>query len=135
MNRLKNVSENRVEAIVLCIALFSGLLVSAQPSNDNCSSATEVCANQIFSLTNIGASASVCANCEDDFNYCFSTDNTIWCSFTTSLIGGAVQVDFSNLIFETNAGQGDALQATIIQAGIPCDAGTYTQIGACLSNC
>ena len=134
MNRLKNVSENRVEAIILCIALFSGLLVSAQPSNDNCSSATEVCANQIFSLTNIGASASVCANCEDDFNYCFDDQNSIWMTFTTNALGGDIQVDFSNLVFALNPGQDNELQATIIQAATPCDASTYTQIGNCVSN-
>jgi gliding motility-associated-like protein len=73
-------------------------------------------------------------NCEDDFNYCFPTDNTIWCSFTTNATGGNVQVDFSNLAFEANAGQDNELQATVIQAAIPCDAGTYVQVGACSSN-
>jgi gliding motility-associated-like protein len=125
-----------VNRAIILLALFflTGPAVWSQEVYDACSTAIELCPNQTYALNNIGAFSSSCANCEDDFNYCFSTDNTIWCSFTTNLIGGAVQVDFSNLIFETNAGQGDALQATIIQAGIPCDAGTYTQIGACLSN-
>ena len=121
--------------VILIVLQFSTtLIVSSQEMYDACSNAFELCPNQIHSLNNIGASSSSCANCEDDFNYCFPTDNTIWCSFTTNTTGGNVELDFSNLIFESNIGQGAALQATVIQAGVPCDASTYVQVGSCLSN-
>ncbi|MFT5920967.1 MAG: gliding motility-associated-like protein [Flavobacteriales bacterium] len=119
---------------LLCFASLIFTSVVAQPSNDNCSNALEVCANQTFSMSNVGANASVCSNCEDDFNFCFDTQNSIWMSFTTNAAGGIVQVDFSNLVFSAIAGQDNELQATIIQAGTPCDGSTYIQLGNCVSN-
>jgi gliding motility-associated-like protein len=120
--------------ICLCYASLSCFTGSTQQAYDNCVNALEICANQSFSLTNLDANATVCLGCEDDFNYCFTSQNSIWMSFTTNAVGGAVQVDFSNLVFELNAGQDTELQATIIQAIAPCDASTYTQIGTCVSN-
>jgi gliding motility-associated-like protein len=118
----------------LCITICLCFAGRTQQAYNNCVNALEICANQSFSLTNIDAGATVCLGCEDDFNYCFTAQNSIWMSFTTNAVGGAVQVDFSNLIFALNAGQDTELQATIIQALAPCDASTYTQIGSCVSN-
>ncbi len=115
--------------------IFSGWnYTHGQEANNNCSNAVELCPGQVVTANNIGANVTFCPNCEDDFNYCFTTDNTIWFEFTTNQTGGNVQVDVSNLIFENNPGQDNELQATIIQAAVPCDASTYTQIGNCLSN-
>ncbi len=55
-------------------------------------------------------------------------------TFTTNATGGDVQVNFSNLVFETDINQGSALQATIIEATAPCSSGSYTQLGNCVSN-
>lgn len=122
----------RSAVIFLLMMLFVLSIASAQESYNVCSNALEICPNQSFSINNIGANSNSCVNCEDDFNYCFATDNSIWCTFTTNNLGGAVQIDFSNLVFETNLGQGAALQATVVEATTPCDASTYSQIGACL---
>ena len=73
--------------ILLALFFLTGPAVWSQEVYDACSTAIELCPNQTYALNNIGAFSSSCANCEDDFNYCFSTDNTIWCSFTTNLIG------------------------------------------------
>ncbi len=123
-----------MQALVMCFTFLVVFNTLAQPSNDNCVNALEVCANQTFSLTNSGANASVCMNCEDDFNFCFDDQNSIWMTFTTNATGGNVQIDFSNLVFVLNPGQDTELQATIIQATTPCDGSTYTQIGNCISN-
>ena len=124
--------EHRVIFLLMCISsVFS---VRSQQIYNSCNNAFELCPNQNYTLDNIGATITFCPNCEDDFNFCFPTNNTIWLEFTTNALGGAIQIDFSNLIFETNTGQDDDIQATIIQAAAPCDASTYTQIGTCTSN-
>ena len=120
--------------IFLLMCVFSVVELSAQQSYNNCNQAFEVCPNNNYTFNNLGANITFCGTCEDNFNFCFAPDNTIWISFTTNATGGAVQADFSNLVFETNAGQDFELQATIIQAASPCDATTYTQIGNCVSN-
>lgn len=124
----------RTCVIFLLILIVGSSVVQAQEAYDGCSNALDICANLNYSLNNLNANSTSCVNCEDDFNYCFPTDNSIWCTFTTNAAGGAVQIDFSNLVFEASLGQDNELQATVIEALIPCDAGTYTQIGACLSN-
>jgi gliding motility-associated-like protein len=122
----------RVIFLLMCIS--TAFFVRSQEIYNNCSSAFELCPNQNYTLNNIDATITFCPNCEDAFNYCFPTDNTIWMQFTTNAAGGNVQIDFSNLVFETNAGQDNDIQATIIQAVAACDASTYTQIGSCSSN-
>lgn len=108
--------------------------VSAQVSYNACNSALEICAQTTFNINNIGANVTFCPNCEDDFNFCFIPRKTIWLKFITNNSGGDVQLDFTNLVFEMNAGQDNELQATLIQANIPCNSTSYTQIGNCVSN-
>lgn len=123
----------RFRVIFLLMCISSGFIVHSQTVYNDCASALELCPGNTISVNNIGASATVCPNCEDDFNYCFATDNTIWLTFTT-FAAGNIQVDFTNLVFETGTGQDNELQATILAATAPCDASTYTQLGNCEAN-
>lgn len=121
--------------VIFLLTLFLSLnFAFGQEVYNDCSSALEICPNSVYSVNNIGANVTFCTGCEDDFNFCFPTDNTIWLSFTTNAVGGAVQVDFSNLVFEVNPGQAVELQATIIETAVPCNSGSYVQIGNCVSN-
>ena len=121
--------------VVILLLLFSfRFLAAGQQANNACSSALELCPNQTFSLTNIGANKTFCPGCEDDFSFCFTSNNSIWLTFTTNSTGGNVQVDFSNLVFEMNVGQDNALQATMISASVPCNSTSYAAIGNCISN-
>ena len=106
----------------------------SQEFYDDCNSPLEICSNESYSVNNIGASVSVCPGCADDFNFCFTLENSIWLSFTTNNSGGDASIDFSNLVFESNAGQDTELQAVIIEAPVPCNSGTYNQVGDCASN-
>lgn len=115
-------------------AVFMCSPLHAQETYNQCIDALEICPNESYSVNNIGANITFCPGCEDDFAFCFTPQNSIWLSFTTNAVGGDVQVDFTNLVFEMSAGQDTELQATIIEATAPCDATTYTQIGNCLSN-
>ncbi|MFK7785073.1 MAG: gliding motility-associated C-terminal domain-containing protein [Crocinitomicaceae bacterium] len=119
---------------LILFSFFTGSSLIAQESYNDCVDALEICPNETYNVNNIAANITFCPGCEDDFTYCFTTQNTIWLSFTTNAAGGDVQVNFSNLVFETAPGQDNEIQATIIQAIAPCDATTYTQIGNCISN-
>ncbi len=116
------------------VFVFSFFQTKAQEVYNQCSEALEICPNNLVSVNNIGANSTVCTGCEDDFNFCFTSENSIWLTFTTNSNGGDVQLDFTNLVFQTNVGQGNQLQASIIEAGVPCSSNSYTQIGNCISN-
>jgi gliding motility-associated-like protein len=119
--------------MLVLFCLLSKLFFS-QESYDNCANALEICPNVDFEVTNIDASKTFCANCDDNFNFCFTANNTIWIKFTSNELGGFGQVNFSNLIFESALNQDNEIQASLLEAGAPCDATTYTAIGNCISN-
>ena len=123
-----------IKYFLLFLLLISSLFSIGQEEYNNCADAFELCPNTTFSLNNIDANATVCANCEDDFNFCFAGENTIWMTFTTNDLGGDVNVDFSNLVFENNPGQGNGLQAAIIEATLPCISSSYSLISNCEAN-
>lgn len=120
--------------VILVLTLFLHLLIFGQPLYNACNSALEICPNQVFSINNIDANKTFCPGCEDDFTFCFTANNTIWLTFTTNSVGGDVQVDLTNMVFEASPGQDNALQATIFSATVPCNAASYSAIGNCESN-
>lgn len=120
--------------VILLLTLFVGVFGYAQPTYNACNSALELCPNKVFSLTNIASNKTFCPGCEDDFTFCFTANNTIWLTFTTNATGGDVQIDFSNLVFETNPGQDNAIQATMLSASVPCNAASYSTVGNCVAN-
>lgn len=120
--------------IVLLIVFFKVSAVTSQELYNNCNDALSLCPNQSYSVNNLDANETFCPGCEDDFTFCFSASNTIWLTFTTNTLGGNVQIDFNNLVFESNPGQGNQLQATLLSAGVPCNAASYSTIGNCVNN-
>lgn len=124
----------RILVIFLLMCFWQLSTLNAQAVYNGCVNALEICPNTLFNVNNIDANVTFCGGCEDDFNFCFSTENTIWLTFTTNTTGGDVQVNFSTLVFEANLNQGVALQATIIEASAFCSSGSYTQLGNCVSN-
>jgi hypothetical protein len=120
--------------IFLMSTFFFCRSLSAQEVYNNCLSALEICPSQTYSVNNLGANAITCAGCEDAFAFCFAPQNSIWLRFLTNATGGNIQVDFTNLAFESNVGQDNELQATIVQATSPCDGSTYSALGNCVSN-
>ena len=122
-------------AVIFLLTILCNIqIVFAQPAYNNCNNAFEICPNETYSFNNFLSNVTFCPGCEDDFNFCFATDNTIWITFATNATGGDVQVDISNLVFNMSAGQDTELQATMLEAVVPCDATTYTQVGNCVSN-
>lgn len=122
-----------VFVIVLLILSLCSNPAQGQANYNACNNALELCPNQVFGITNIDANKTFCPGCEDDFNFCFAPNNSIWLTFITNASGGDVSVDLSNLLFEINPGQGTELQATLISATVPCNAASFSQIGNCVS--
>ncbi len=120
-----------VPLLILFTVLLCVNTVCTQPGNDNCNFARSLCPAVPQTAGNIDATSTLCNNCEDDFNFCFSGQNTVWFTFNTNMTGGDVQIDFSNLQFENQAGQGTDLQAAVIQAPVPCVASSYNLISNC----
>jgi gliding motility-associated-like protein len=116
-------------SLILVFAYFT----QAQQEYNNCNNALVLCpGTPSLGITNIDANKTFCGGCEDDFNFCFTASNTIWMTFETNDLGGTVNVNFSNLIFELNPNQGTQIQATILRALVPCDAATFTAVGNCV---
>lgn len=116
---------------LLLMTILSGTVCWSQPLNDACNNAQLLCPNVPLSGSNENATATVCPDCEDDFTFCFSGDNTVWYTFTTNDTGGDVTIDIFNLTFISSAGQGTQLQAVIVTAIVPCDAATFSTAGNC----
>jgi len=110
----------------------------AQPVNDNCANATNLCANQPVAATNQNATVDACAGCSDGAstigNFCFGLDNSVWFSFLTNSVGGAVSIDLSGISCIVGGGFDDELQGVIIEAGTPCDESTYTLVSNCATS-
>ncbi len=106
----------------------------AQPANDACGNAIELCPNTVTNGSNINATATSCPDCEDDLPFCFVGSNSVWFTFTTNALGGNVTVDFTNIVFGSGAIYGNELQAAMFQAAVPCDANAFTLVSNCVSN-
>lgn len=122
-----------VNLLLFFVIAFQNLSFGQEIYN-NCNQALLLCPQKTETISNVGANKSLCSFCEDDFTLCFTPTNTIWLKFETNATGGDVNVNFSNIVFETNVGQGNQLQATIFSAVAPCDGTTYSMVGSCITN-
>ena len=127
---------NRITLILLLIC--TGLLVKAQPSNDNCSSALPLCPGISYTSTTGSATTEICATCADGTTstgaFCFDYDNTIWFTFTTNSAGGNASVDIGNISCLTAPDYDNELQGVIVSASAPCNSTTYTAVSNCEPN-
>lgn len=118
---------------LLLLFLTTGLI--AQPSNNNCASATEICIAKKKSGTTKDATSSVCATCSDGATItgsaCFQMVKTVWYKFTTNATGGNATVNISNL--SCSAGS-NGLSGTIYSAPTPCNSASYVSASNCVNN-
>ncbi|PKR82285.1 hypothetical protein CW751_02845 [Brumimicrobium salinarum] len=124
----------RILILFFTISIFHYPALFSQEVYNNCADAFELCPNKTVNLNNISANATVCSNCEDDFTFCFSGENTIWMTFTTNDIGGDALINFSNITFENLTGQGNQLEAAILEVNVPCVSSSYSLISNCIAN-
>ncbi len=133
-NKGKHMKPHTKVIFLLMIFLGGKFKVFAQPAYNECFHSLEICPNTTISANNIGANKTFCPDCEDDFTFCFTANNTVWFKFTTNSVGGTVNINFSNLVFQTAAGQDTELQAALFSTIQPCFGNSYVQIGNCINN-
>lgn len=106
-----------------------GSSVFAQPSNDNCSDAQQLCPN----VTLNGTTTAATADGATDYNVCSVSAATIWYKFTTDSDGGSVTIDVSNLNFNPDVTMGQQISALMIDQPTPCTnpVGSYIVASAC----
>lgn len=119
-----------IKYLILFLFIPNGF---SQMDYNNCNSALELCSHTTYTVNNIDANKTLCGGCEDDFDFCFSSINSIWLKFTTNSVGGDIQIIFSNPVFQTQPGQDTRYNARLIQANIPCNSTSYSLLGNCIS--
>ena len=120
----------RYLTIIYCLSLISSF---AQPVNDQCASATLLCAGQASAGTTLDATLNNCGNCSDSYVSCYTPNATVWYSFTTTAAGN-VQIDLSNVLFDTDPNRGQTLSAMLLDfANAPCDGSVAMEVGNCLT--
>ncbi len=124
----------KIVNLLLMFILIAQNISFGQANYNQCDQTLLLCPQKTETISNVGADKSFCTFCEDDFTLCFTPFNTIWLKFETNATGGDVNVNFSNIVFETNPNQGNQLQATIFSALAPCDGTTYSMVGSCVTN-
>ena len=118
----------KLNDLLLKLAILCTPLAFAQPSNDNCSAAIQLCPGLTLSGTTTAATV---VTASDNYPTCFTASATVWYVFTTNSAGGTVTVDFSNLSFNSNVNMGQQLQAMLISASTPCSTPSYVEASAC----
>lgn len=112
------------------LLVLSGLISAtavAQPANDACSNAEQLCPNVVLSGTTTAATADM----STDVITCFSPSATVWYKFTTDADGGTVTIDVSNLVFNTDPSYGQLIEGFFLSATTPCNTTTYNPVSIC----
>lgn len=118
--------------LLILIVLFVHSVFS-QEMYDQCNNALHLCPQEFERVNNFNASRTQCPSCEDDFTDCFSPNNTIWLSFNTNDDGGEATITATNISFDaTLNNDNNSLNLMVLEAVIPCDAASYTEI-ACIT--
>lgn len=99
----------------------------AQPSNDNCINAEQLCPNVTLNGTTTGATPGA-----GDYLACSSQAATIWYKFTTDSDGGSVTINVSNLSFNPDVTMGQQVAGLMIEAPTPCSNLTYVVASTCV---
>ncbi len=113
------------------LILFSTCLIGvsgfSQPSNDECTNAMRLCAEQPLQGTTTDATF----DAGSDDNFCTINSATVWYVFTTNSVGGNATVDFTSLSFNTDPTFGQEIDAVMFSATTPCVETSYTPYSAC----
>ncbi len=105
-----------------------------QEHYNQCDLALELCPGKTFDVNNYGANHTFCGGCEDDFNLCFTPQNSVWFKFTTNEVGGDVNLSIFNVNLTNEATRDNKYNAIVLSSNVPCNAVSYTQVGLCIQN-
>lgn len=99
------------------------LAVQAQPLNDDCSTAANLCAQQPLTGNNTGATGWP--------GFCPTTANVLWYTFTTNSQGGLVNIDIDNITCPGVIGMDDELSVVVLDGDGTCLPGSFAAASAC----
>ena len=118
--------KHSLKLFLYSLVLFSSN-VFAQPTNDLCQNAVQLCPNETIS----GSTVDATVTSSSDNAFCFSTAATIWFYFITDADGGNVTIDLTGLSFDPDPTFGQQIDAVIFEVGTPCTVATYVPNSAC----
>jgi gliding motility-associated-like protein len=112
-----------MRALLLSTLLFLVLAVQAQPPNDDCVTAANLCAQQPLTGNNTGATGWP--------GFCPSTANVLWYTFTTNSQGGSVNIDIGNITCPGVIGMDDELSVVVLNGDGSCLPGSFSAASSC----
>ncbi len=99
--------------------------VLAQPANDECDDALNLCAGQPMVGDNTGSLGTT--------GFCPTTSTLLWYTFMTNSVGGDANVSMSNLNCTAGAGFGNEMSAVILTGNGSCTLPSFSAVSACTS--
>ena len=112
--------------LIALIFLFTTSLLRSQIATDDCSSAGQLCPNQLVWVNNFNASTLTCLACQDDFNLCFTPLNTAWFYFNTYDLGGDALLTVQNILFDPNINNdNNSLNLAVFKTPVTCFSQSY----------
>lgn len=109
---------------LLVAALFAPFAAAAQPANDDCSGAIDLCAQQpVTSQNNTGANVWP--------GFCPQTANVLWYTFTTNSVGGPVNVHVNNIQCPGTPNMGTALSVVVLSGNGSCLPNSFSTASPC----
>lgn len=108
---------------LLCLAAGS---LFAQPANDSCDDAANLCAQQPIAGDNTGALNNMPAYCQPGAQH-------VWYTFTTNSAGGMVTIGMENIDCPSIAGMDNAMSAVILAGDGSCTPMSFQPASACAS--
>ncbi|MCB0778080.1 MAG: gliding motility-associated C-terminal domain-containing protein [Flavobacteriales bacterium] len=101
------------------------MVLCAQPQNDDCANAANLCALQPLSGDNTGSQSAIPG-------FCPGTDDLVWYSFTTNSLGGVVEIDISGLDCAQVPGMDNELSLVVLAGDGSCSLATFTSVSSCM---
>lgn len=118
---------SELRSIALALLCFAGGSLFAQPANDDCANAANLCAQQAMAGNNIGALNNMPA-------YCQPGAMNVWYTFTTNSVGGPVTVRMENLDCPSIAGMDNAMSMVILSGDGSCTPASFGPASGCASD-
>ena len=110
---------------LLLTGLAFGLCAGAQPPNQDCSGAINLCAQQpLTGQNNTNATGSVPSPCPPG-------DNLLWYTFTTNSQGGAVNVALTDIACPNILNMYNQLSATVFSGDGSCTPASFVSVSPC----
>ncbi|MBK9759918.1 MAG: gliding motility-associated C-terminal domain-containing protein [Flavobacteriales bacterium] len=117
-------SMREVRSIVFFLSVLPVQAVLAQPGNQDCATATTLCAQQPVAGSNAGAAGLLPTLCPPG-------GSLVWYTFITNSVGGIVDLNVSGINCPSIVGMDNELSLLVLNFGIPCDIATYSVVNSC----